>query len=155
MQVISREHIALNFWPAVVSAVLVIAGISAKTALDADRAPPVEFIEGTILPSLVIAGQRAQVRWNVDWKRQCSGLVSRELYDAEHQVRRYKPFIPPVPVQLGSQSVINEFWAFSSLPAGETKYRAIIRFTNCGFTSRWWPIELRVPDLTFQVMRAK
>lgn len=121
--------------------------------LAADRAAPVRFIEGSIVPETVTPGQAVSVQWLDVWVRQCEATLSRELVGSDEIIRAYRSHPIRVPVKLGEQMSQTRFRVSANMPDGPATYRAILRFNDCGVTSRWWPIVVKVPSLHFTVHR--
>lgn len=115
-----------------------------------DRDEPVEFLNGSIIPDPAIAGQSVTVRWRTNWIRKCEGITSREVVGSDKIVRAYKKEPARIPVTLGRQ-VSDTVFMLATVPPGEAEYRGVLRFHECGFTSRWYPIDVTVPSLYFDV----
>jgi hypothetical protein len=126
-------------------------GVTGVAAISYDRRAPVIFSEGEIMPRVVVGGTRVTVRWTVDWRRHCEGELSRQVVGKDQVIRAYRKRALRVPVNLGRQVSDTIFTVAKGLPAGPVLYEGIIRFPNCGVTSRQWPIEVRVPALNFVV----
>lgn len=132
--------------------VLVVSGLLITGFVTRDRAPPVSFEHGEIIPNEVRAGQRVVVRWTTHWNRQCEGELSREVSGPDNVVKAYRMRVLRVPVYLGRQTADTTFIVPIGMPPGPATYDGIIRFTDCGLTSRWHPIVVQVPQLSFTVL---
>jgi hypothetical protein len=146
-----REAIELNLWPAAAAlAVLLVGGLGA-IAIKADRAAPLAFTEGHIAPQPAAPGSVVTVNWINTWLRVCEGELSRQLIGSDGVVRAYRKHFLRVPVNLGTQRSETRFRLPPSFPQGPAVYEGLIRFRDCGMTSRIWPLEVRVPELRFSV----
>lgn len=117
-----------------------------------DRRDPFTIIEGGIEPSTIQAGQTIYVTRHTDWRRRCDGYIFREVVGSDRLIRPYTRAQIRVPAQLGPQTVKSTFRAPLDLPAGETVYRAVVKFYECGVTSRFWPLEVEVPEVSFDAV---
>lgn len=134
---------------ALAALVMIGAGVGIAAIIGVDRAAPLRFEAGEILPDPAKPGTLLRVRWRTQWLRKCEGVNSRELVGSDAVIRPYAKYVMRIPAFLGEQTADTEFWLPWTMPSGPTTYRAVIRFDNCGYTSRWWPIEVRVPDVQF------
>ena len=116
-----------------------------------DRKAPLTFLQGEVRPEMPVAGQTVSVRWHTIWNRRCQGTVSREIVGPDLIIRAYRRHWLRVPVRLGQQVSDTDFQLDKALPVGATIYRAVVRFEDCGLTSRLWPIEVVAPELWFDV----
>lgn len=132
------------------------ATIALSIFLAYDRREPLLFEHGEIVPEHAMPGERVIVRWTTDWRRQCEGVVSRDLVGSDNVIKIYRSRPLRVPAQLGRQTADTPFHLPETMPLGHAEYRAIVRFESCGITSRIWPLQLNVPALSFDVIgRAK
>jgi hypothetical protein len=148
-----RETVAVNGFPAMAAIGVLIVGLALGIAIKADRAKPVLFVQATISPDPAIVGAMVNVRWTDVWYRRCEGELSRQIVSSDGVIHAYRKHIMRIPVDLGQQQIDIPFFLPRGIPAGETIYQAVVRFNNCGITSRWWPLEVSVPSLTFDVTR--
>lgn len=146
-----QEAIRRNAWPAIAAAGVLMFGAVGAIAIKTDRAAPLTMIEGHIMPDTVSSGERVTVRWQVDWRRICEGELSRQLIGSDKIVRAYQKRFVRIPVNVGTQYSDTPFKLPPGLPAGETTYEGIIRFRDCGITSRFVPLEVKVPPVYFNV----
>jgi hypothetical protein len=116
-----------------------------------DRRPPLQFSHGAIVPVVAAPGATVHVRWNTIWRRQCLGMVSRDIVGSDNVIRIYRRHELRVPASLGPQTSDTPFALTNALPPGRTEYRAVIQFDNCGITSRLWPLTVDVPKLVFEI----
>ena len=140
-----RQHL-------IAAAVTLLAAASVYAIVAYDRADPVVYEQGRVLPDPAHAGQRVVFLWNLDWRRRCQATVLRDIVGADNVVRRYKSFTTNLPVKLGPQSVENSGALPVSLPPGQAIYRAVLIFNDCGLTARWWPLQLATPEIRFAVI---
>lgn len=153
IKTLQRETLALNIFPAAAAIAVLIVGVIGAVSLKADRAAPLTFIDGHVLPDPAPNGSGVIVRWNIEWYRRCEGELSRQLIGSDGIVRAYQKRFIRVPVNTGKQFSDTRFTLPPSLPEGATTYEGLIRFRDCGLTSRLWPLEVKVPALTFMVVR--
>ena len=95
------------------------------------------------------AGADISVTRHTLWRRRCDGYIFREIVGSDRLVRPYTRSQIRVPAQLGFQSVRSTFRAPLDLPTGEAIYRSVVKFYECGVTSRFWPLEVEIPEITF------
>lgn len=147
--VFSRAMISQHVFAAAAAVVLAIAGISAWSF---DRRAPLTFEGGHILPVKVTPGTPVNVRWHTVWHRQCEGVVSREVTGSDGVIRPYAKVTLRIPINVGDQTSDTSFWIPHTMPTGRARYAATVRFERCGYTSGWWPIEVRTPPVWFDVV---
>ena len=136
---------------------LVFPAIAALVALSVayDRRPPFEYLETNIGPQPAQAGKEITVSRSVIWYRQCEGEAWTELVTPKGYVipreraLRYPSFLGH------TMGVSHILLPRDMIPENETygsaTYRGVIKFKNCGFTSRLWPLEVPYQETTFQV----
>ena len=108
--------------------------------------------EGRVMAEQVVPGHDVTVRWHTQWRRRCEGKVMREVTGADHIVRIYAPGLLDPPPLTGEQDMMTTFRLGDSAPHGETWYAATVRFTSCGITSRFVPIEVHTPRVSFDAV---
>jgi len=146
-----QEAIRRNAWPAIAAIGVLMLGAVGAIAIKADRATPLTMIEGEIVPDTIRSGERITVRWLNHWNRICEGELSRQLIGSDKIVRAYQKRFVRIPINVGMQYSDTEFKLPPGLPPGETTYEGVVRFRECGFTSRFVPLEVKVPPVYFNV----
>jgi len=141
-----RQHI----WA---GTVLVLGAVTLASLVAADRTDPVILESGYIAEDPVRPGQRVHVRWTTTWQRQCEGVLSRELVGSDGVVKAYRKHFLRVPVNLGRQTSDTRFIVPEDMAQGEAVYSGIIRFHECGVTSRFVPLKVEVPEIGFSVAK--
>ena len=132
--------------------------LSVVTAWQIDRAAPFEYIRTEISPSPAVEGQTVTVTRYVIWHRQCDGQVFREVVKPSGQIAIYDRGYRPFPAMLGPQSAASSFvlptvMLSPDMTRGVALYRGRVRFTNCGLTSRVWPIDIPFREEPFEIVR--
>jgi len=128
------------------AATTIVLGIVAAFAIAYDRRTPLDITSVVIAPVNVDAGDWITVRKSVTWRRRCVGEVYRQIVGADREVRVYtREWIGP-PYRPGDTIESNRVQLSIGLPSGEAVYRSAIIFRNCGFTSRWWTIDVISPE---------
>jgi len=117
-----------------------------------DRRPPLLFLQGEIIPDSVAPGATVSARWRTEWRRQCMGMVSRDIVGSDGVIRIYARHSLRVPASVGVQLSDTPFVLSNALPKGRTEYRAVVQFESCGLTSRLWPLSIEAPRLLFDVL---
>ncbi len=120
-------------------------------ALVIDRRPPFEYVSTQITPTQAVAGQSIVVHRHVVWHRQCEGFAFTEIVnEADHIVTIYDRGVR-YPAELGDTQAERSIALPLTMRPGLATYRGVIRFSSCGITSRWRPIEVPYQEVRFEV----
>lgn len=142
-----RQHIIAAFTILAVS-------LLGTTAYLADRREPFVVRASTMVPEAARPGERVRVIRRSLWIRQCQGWISREFIGPDGRIRAYAKQHIRIPTTLGEQLTESNVVIPERSPNGETIYRAIVVFPDCGVLARWFnrSIILALPDLRFDVV---
>ena len=144
-------RVADRHWFIAPLSIALAAAVTAGVAYD--RRDPLTFVEASISPDPAVAGREAILRWHTEWSRACEAVVSRELIGSDRIVRAYVAYRLRIPTRVGLQTADIEFRIPPAIPQGETVYRAVMRFSSCGITSRFAPLVVETPEVRFNVKR--
>jgi len=151
---LQKEATRSNGGPAAMMVVAVLAAVAGGSWLTADRPPPMVFWGGEVTPNPIVldgADRLADAEWFGTWRKSCAGRIEAEVVDADKKKHAYVQQRIKPPPNLGDAFSQIKFAVPAILPAGRAYYHAVIRFRDCGLTSKIWPIEVGVPDLYFTV----
>jgi hypothetical protein len=154
---IPRQATVIDHLRALVGCVIV--ALVALVLLQYDRRPPFEYVDTFVEPNPVAEGGELFIHRTVRWFRHCDGEIYREVVRPTGVVAEYDRGYRPFPYSLGQQSASSSFHLPASMLAkgqdhGVATYRGRVRFTDCGLTSRIWPIEVAFQPMMFEVVRA-
>lgn len=144
------SHVASWHDHAVVAAITMATVVVGVTALMVDRRPPVEYIATDITPRAVYPGGTITIHRHVVWHRKCEGTALTEVVSADRIVTNYDRNTRS-PYELGDTRADRTIALPKTIAPGTTTYRGVLKFPNCGLTSRWWPIEVPYQEVTFEV----
>jgi hypothetical protein len=120
-----------------------------------DRSPPLSYPADRtgvfIEPDPVKPGGSITQHRKFTWHRRCEATVYREVVGSNNIVRAYDAVKTRFPIYLGDQQGANTLVLPNGIPPGPAKLRVLYKFDECGITSRWWPLEVVVPELDFEV----
>lgn len=136
----------------------IVAAAIAVWVFVVDRAPPFEYVSTDLSPRPVEEGGILRVSRTVVWHRDCDGEIFREVVKPGGQIVHYDRGYRPYPFHLGRVTATSTFdlppvMLSPDQPRGTAIYRGRVRFTNCGFTSRIWPLEVPFQEAAFEVVR--
>lgn len=138
-----HEHVRPAIWSVVLLTVIV-------GTLLYDRRPPFEYVSTQISPQIARAGGQIVIHRHVIWYRQCEGIAWTEIVGADRVITAYDRGTRS-PYELGDVHASRIITLPQAMRQGEATYRGVIRFSRCGLTSRWWPIEVPYQEVSFEV----
>lgn len=115
-----------------------------------DRMEPFEYVKTEITPQVASPGEAITVHRHVIWRRQCEGWAFTEIVDGARIVTIYDVGVR-YPAVLGETAADRRIELPVAMHSGQATYRGVIRFKSCGWTSRWWPLEVEYQPTTFNV----
>lgn len=115
-----------------------------------DRRPPFEYISTEITPRMAQPGQSIIVHRHVRWHRRCEGEAWTEIVSADRIVTVYDKGYR-FPSELGDTFAERSIALPVAMRSGTATYRGMIRFHNCGITSRFSPVEVPYQEASFEV----
>lgn len=115
-----------------------------------DRRPPFEYISTEITPHFSYPGGSITVHRHVIWHRQCEGTAWTEIVSADRIITNYDRGTR-APYELGDTKADRTLSLPQSMRPGQATYRGVIKFHNCGLTSRLRPIEIPYQEVLFEV----
>jgi hypothetical protein len=142
-----------------VAAGIIIGGlvVGPTTYMLVDREPPHFRYGGKIEPHEVRAGDTAIVTWNIQTNRKCEEWkggegVERQIIDSSGKITTMEP-TAAVAGNTGSSTevIVRQIIIPMGLTYGHARYRSIARF-KCNWTQRWFPIEIKTPEIPFIVL---
>lgn len=117
-----------------------------------DRRMPVEIREIDIIPGTPAPGDMLTIRKHLTWHRRCYGEIYRQIVGSDREVRVYAKEWIGVPWELSEEIETHRIALSPGVPLGEASYRSVVLFRECGFTSRWWPLEAIGPEVKIYVL---
>ncbi len=116
-----------------------------------DRRAPFEYISTEVTPRPVSAGSAIVVHRHVVWNRRCEGEAWTEIVsEVDRTVTNYDR-AARYPFELGDTFAERTILLPWTMRPGAATYRGVIRFSACGLTSRWRPIDVPYQQVTFEV----
>lgn len=116
-----------------------------------DRDVPLKIEGGEVLPEQVVLGDTAQVHWQMQVLRICSGVVYRSLVDSQGTVWNSAPSKTKRSMKLGALDFTRNFQVPYGMALGPAKYQVKVLW-RCNPLQQYWPIEMHTPVLTFKVL---
>jgi len=139
---------------AVTAGAAIMLAVVARLLLHLDRQPPVVFFAASVDPVIAAPGTKVGLTIWDTWTRACSGDVSREIVGSDGVIHAYRIKTARVPVRMGTQKFVTQFYVPHSMPPGPATYQSVVRFEDCGVTSRLWPLEVTIPPVKITVIPA-
>lgn len=116
-----------------------------------DRDLPLRIARGEISPTRVVLGDTADVHWQMEVLRVCSGVVYRSLIDSQDTVWNSAPIKTRKSIRVGKLQFTREFQVPYGMALGPAKYQVTVLW-KCNALQKYWPIKQQTPVLNFIVV---
>lgn len=147
---IGKPHVVTWYEHVRDAGIATVVAIAVVGAFILDRRPPFEYISTEIMPKAASPGGPITVYRHVIWHRQCEGVAWTEIVGSDRIVTSYDRG-SRAPFELGDVRASRIIILPKTIPPGPATYRGTIKFSNCGITSRWQPIEVPYQEVVFEV----
>ena len=158
-----KEIVALNIKPALGAIAVAVLGLGVQVLIDYDRRAPYEYIDTIVTPSVAVEGQFVTLHRRGIWHRRCVGDAWREVVKPNGEITSYVRGYTRLPTEDEIGNTTEAESRFELPPAmiaktydsGNAVIRGTIRFSDCGLTSRWLPIDIKFQTVAFTVLHSR